>query len=126
MTDNSLTAVEAQEVSRSIDALASIGAGQDVYNGRLVLKGPIRVSINAERMVPLLLKCLLEEFPSEGLTFMDVVSTSNGGLFPLDKMARGLKKAFKPYAGRISSLHRNQILCELDKVFELEREDRKK
>lgn len=127
MTDNnsSLTDVEAQEVSRSIDALESIGAGQAARSGRLVLKGAVVVSINAERLVPVVLKCLLETFPAHSLDFMDVVSTSNGGLFPLDKLARGLGKALEPYAGRISSPHRHQLVLEGDEFINYKRENKR-
>ena len=102
------------------EALASIDAGQVVHNGRLILKGSVRASINEERLVPIILKTLLEAFPEEGLNFMDVVSTSNGGSFPLDRLARALGKELKPYEGRISSSGR-QICLEGDRLLNYER-----
>jgi hypothetical protein len=87
--------------SSTSEALASIDAGQVVHNGRLILKGSVRASINEKRLVPVMLKAILEAFPEEGLNFLDVVSTSNGGDFPLKKLTRALEKELKPYSGKI-------------------------
>jgi hypothetical protein len=106
--------------SSTSEALASIDAGQVVHNGRLILKGSVRASINEKRLVPVMLKAILEAFPEEGLNFLDVVSTSNGGDFPLERLARALGKELKPYQGRISSSGR-QICLEGDRLLNYER-----